>query len=209
VNFAEHKRPAHRPSRRRQIIEAATRAFSRDGYVEARVEDIARAAGVAPTAIYYHFGSKEELFTQALRSAMAGFSERIFQARPDFEAPNVEGLRKVLAAGWDFWRTHPDEARLVARYSEGPTPQTRALRREWEERHLQRAYDYAPAARSARSTRKAREQHAAHSMAIRVMLDLILTTQAAVLEGTLGRVPRGPLVAAVEEMCVSLILSLH
>jgi AcrR family transcriptional regulator len=209
VNFAEHKRPAHRPSRRRQIIEAATKAFSRDGYVEARVEDIARAAGVAPTAIYYHFGSKEELFTQALRSAMAGFSERIFQARPDFEAPNVEGLRKVLAAGWDFWRTHPDEARLVARYSEGPTPQTRALRREWEERHLQRAYDYAPAARSARSTRKAREQHAAHSMAIRVMLDLILTTQAAVLEGTLGRVPRGPLVVAVEEMCVSLILSLH
>ena len=209
MNFAEHKRPAHRPSRRRQIIDAATKAFSRDGYVEARVEDIARAAGVAPTAIYYHFGSKEELFTQALRSAMAGFSERIFQARPDFEAPNVEGLRKVLAAGWDFWRTHPDEARLVARYSEGPTPQTRALRREWEERHLQRAYDYAPAARSARSTRKAREQHAAHSMAIRVMLDLILTTQAAVLEGTLGRVPRGPLVAAVEEMCVSLILSLH
>ena len=209
MNFAEHKRPAHRPSRRRQIIDAATKAFSRDGYVEARVEDIARAAGVAPTAIYYHFGSKEELFTQALRSAMAGFSERIFQARPDFEAPNVEGLRKVLAAGWDFWRTHPDEARLVARYSEGPTPQTRALRREWEERHLQRAYDYAPAARSARSTRKAREQHAAHSMAIRVMLDLILTTQAAVLEGTLGRVPRGPLVAAVEEMCVSLILSLR
>ena len=209
MNFAERKRPAHRPSRRRQIIEAATKAFSRDGYVEARVEDIARAAGVAPTAIYYHFGSKEELFTQALRSAMAGFSERIFQARPDFEAPNVEGLRKVLAAGWDFWRTHPDEARLVARYSEGPTPQTRALRREWEERHLQRAYDYAPAARSARSTRKAREQHAAHSMAIRVMLDLILTTQAAVLEGTLGRVPRGPLVVAVEEMCVSLILSLH
>lgn len=209
MNFAEHKRPAHRPSRRRQIIEAATKAFSRDGYVEARVEDIARAAGVAPTAIYYHFGSKEELFTQALRSAMAGFSERIYEARPDFEAPNVEGLRIVLAAGWDFWRTHPDEARLVARYSEGPTPQTRALRREWEERHLQRAYDYAPAARSARSTRKAREQHAAHSMAIRVMLDLILTTQAAVLEGTLGRVPRGPLVVAVEEMCVSLILSLH
>ena len=224
MNFAEHKRPAHRPSRRRQIIEAATKAFSRDGYVEARVEDIARAAGVAPTAIYYHFGSKEELFTQALRSAMAGFIERIFQARPDFEAPHVEGLRIVLAimkthavrgerivlaAGWDFWRTHPDEARLVARYSEGPTPQTRALRREWEERHLQRAYDYTPAARSARSARKAREQHAAHSMAIRVMLDLILTTQAAVLEGTLGRVPRGPLVVAVEEMCVSLILSLH
>lgn len=206
---AERKRPAHRPSRRKEIIVAATRAFSRDGYVEVRVEDIARAAGVAPTAIYYHFGGKEELFTQALRNAMAGFSERIYQARPDYDAPNTEGLRKVLAAGWDFWRTHPDEARLVARYSEGPTPHAVSLRREWEERHLQRAYDYVPAVRTSRSTRKAREQHAAHTMAIRVMLDLILTTQAAVLEGTLGRVPRGPLAAAVEEMCVSIILSLR
>src|SRR4029077_20042079 len=110
VPTTQRKRPAHRPSRRKERIEAETRVFSRDGYVEARVEDIARAAGVAPTAIYYHFGGKEELFTQALRTAMAGFSERIYQARPDFEAPNVEGLRKVLAAGWDYFNTHPDEA---------------------------------------------------------------------------------------------------
>lgn len=204
----ELRRPAHRPSRRKQIIDAATKAFSRHGYVEARIEDIARAAGVAPTAIYYHFGGKEELFTQALRTAMAGFSERIYQARPDFQAANTEGLRNVLAAGWEFWHTHPDEARLVARYSEGPTPHARELRREWEERHLQRAYDYVPAARTSRSTRKAREQHAAHAMAIRVMLDVILTTQATLLEGMVGRVARGRLVTAVEEMCVSLILSL-
>jgi AcrR family transcriptional regulator len=203
------KRPAHRPSRRKEIIEAATKAFSRDGYVEVRVDDIARGAGVAPTAIYYHFGGKEELFTQALRSAMTEFSEAILLARPDYEAASIEGLRQVLAAGWEFWHKHPDEARLVARYSEGPTPHAVSLRRDWEERHLQRAYDYVPAARTSRSTRKAREQHAAHTMAIRVMLDVILTTQAAVLEGSLGRVPRGALVAAVEEMCVSLILSLH
>jgi len=208
VTQVEHKRPAHRPSRRKEIIEAATKAFSRDGYVEARIEDIARAAGVAPTAIYYHFGGKEELFTQALRAATDGFSERIYQARPDFDAPNIDGLRKVLAAGWDFWHTHPDEARLVARYSEGPTPHALELRREWEERHLQRAYDYVPNARSTRSTRRAREQHAAHSMAIRVMLDVILTTQATVLEGAVSRVARSRMVTAVEEMCVSLIMSL-
>lgn len=206
----EHKRPAHRPSRRKQIIEAATRAFARDGYVEARVEDIAREARVAPTAIYYHFGGKEELFAQALRAAMNGFSERVYRARPDTEDDaTVESLRKVLDAGWEFWRTHRDKARLVARYSEVPTPRVLALRREWEERHLQRAYDYVPAARTSGTARKAREQHAAHTMAIQVMLDVILTTQAAVLEGALSRVPRGPLVAAVEDMCVALVMSLH
>ena len=66
MSLPERKRPAHRPSRRKQIIDAATTVFSRDGYVEARVEDIARAAGVAPTAIYYHFGGKEELFQAVL-----------------------------------------------------------------------------------------------------------------------------------------------
>ena len=31
------KRPAHRPSRRKEIIAAATKTFFRDGYVEARM----------------------------------------------------------------------------------------------------------------------------------------------------------------------------
>ena len=203
------RRPAHRPSRRRQIIEAATAIFARDGYLEPTVEEIARAAGVAPTAIYYHFGGKEELFTQTLRAAMDGASEQIYRVRPDTEAGTLDNLRTVLRAGWNWWSAHPDAARIVARYSEAPTPHALRVRHEWEERHLQRAYDYLPNANALRSTRKAREQHAAHTLAIRVMLDIILTSQAAVLEGALRAVPRPSLVTAVEQMCTSLILSLH
>jgi AcrR family transcriptional regulator len=209
IDPSHAKRPAHRPSRRRQIIDVAITVFGTEGYNEANVEEIASAAGVAPTAIYYHFGAKEELFTQAMRTAMMGFSERIYAARPDTEAGTVEGLRTVLRAGWDFWRANPDCARLVARYSEGSTPHALQLRHDWEERHLDRAYDYVPEARTARSTRKARELHAAHALAIRVMLDLILASQAAALDGSIGRVPLKPLAKAVEEMCVALILSLH
>jgi AcrR family transcriptional regulator len=202
------KRPAHRPSRRRQIIEAATRVFAQEGYVEANVEDIAKAAGVAPTAIYYHFGSKEELFTQALRSAMDAFSERVYEVRPDDVSGTIDSLRRVLRAGWDYWQAHPDAARLVARYSEGSTVRALRLRREWEERHLARAYDYVPATRGTRSNRKARDQHAANALAIRVMLDVILATQAASMDGVLGNVSRASLITAVEEMCISLIESL-
>ena len=97
------KRAAHRPSRRREIIDAATVVFAREGYAEANVEDIAQAAGVAPTAIYYHFGGKEELFAQALRAALNGFSDRIFQVRPDTKAGSIDSLRTVVRAGWDFW----------------------------------------------------------------------------------------------------------
>lgn len=203
------KRPAHRPSRRRQIVDAAIDVFSREGYVAANLEDIAGIAGVAPTAIYYHFGGKEELFNQALRHAMAGFSDRILSARPDGEPGTIEALRSVLRAGWDYWYTHPESARLVARYSESSTAQAARLRQEWVERHLERAYDYLAAGRPSRSTRKAREQHAAHAVAMRVMIDVILTSQAAMLDGTLGRVSRASVAAAAEEVCVQLIESLR
>lgn len=209
AHVLSHRRPAHRPSRRRQIIEAATAIFARDGYIEPNVEDIAHAAGVAPTAIYYHFGGKEELFTQTLRAAMQEFSDHVYRVRPDTAAGTVESLREVIRAGWEWWYTHPDAARLVARYSEGSTVQALQLRREWEERHLQRAYDYLPEVRTTGSTRKAREQHAAHALTIRLMLDVILASQAAVLDGTVRGIPRSALVAAVEELSVSLILSLH
>jgi AcrR family transcriptional regulator len=208
IEPAPAKRPAHRPSRRRQILEAATKMFAQEGYIEANVEDIARAAGVAPTAIYYHFGGKEELFTQTLRAAMNAFSEQVYAVRSDDEPGTIESLRAILRTGWEYWRTNPDAARLVARYSEGSTVQALRIRREWEDRHLARAYDYVPASRSTRSNRRAREQHAANALAIRVMLDVILASQAAALDGTLGRVPRAALIEAVEEMCVALIMAL-
>lgn len=203
------KRPAHRPSRRHDIIDAAIVVFSREGYVAANLEDIAGSAGVAPTAIYYHFGGKEELFNQALRQALGGFSDRILEARPDTQEGTIDGLRSVLRAGWDYWHQEPDAARLVARYSESSTPQAAKLRQEWEARHLERAYDYLDGGPPSRSTRKARELHATHSVAMRVMLDVILTTQAALLDGSLGRVSRSAVATAAEEMCVSLIESLR
>jgi hypothetical protein len=46
-------------------------------------------------------------------------------------------------------------------------------------------------------------------LAIGVLLDTILVSQAAVLDGVFGRLPRAALVSAVEEMCVEIILSLR
>ncbi|HEU5268129.1 MAG TPA: helix-turn-helix domain-containing protein [Jatrophihabitans sp.] len=206
---AATKRAAHRPSRRHEIIEAATTVFAREGYLEANVEDIAMEAGVAPTAIYYHFGGKEELFAQTLRAALNGFSDAIFRVRPDSAAGSIENLRSVLRAGWGYWSAHQDAARLVARSSEGSTAHALQRRREWEQRHLERAYDYAPEARTPRSARKAREQHAVNTLAMGVLLDIIIVSQAAAIEGALERVSRAALISAVEQMCVALIVSLR
>lgn len=74
--------------RRRQILEAARRAFSRRGDVAGtRTKDIAAEAGVSEGIIYRHFDSKDELFYEAavlpLREAFELGEDRMRQLMPD------------------------------------------------------------------------------------------------------------------------------
>jgi AcrR family transcriptional regulator len=203
------RRPAHRPSRREAIIEAGIRILGDRGFPDASIEEVANQAGVAPTAIYYHFGGKDELFLEALRTAQDRFSAAASGPREQETGEfDVATLRKVVAAGWQYWQSHPEEARLLARYGAGPTPETRRLRSEWEERHVQRAYDYVPAdERISRSPRRAREQHAAQTLALRTLIELLLVSQAASIDdGPLSGHAMPQLAKAVQEASVRLVL---
>ncbi|MEU8825053.1 TetR/AcrR family transcriptional regulator [Streptomyces sp. NPDC048636] len=48
------------------LVAAARLIFERDGYLDARIIDIAAEAGVATGSFYTHFASKEEIFTAVL-----------------------------------------------------------------------------------------------------------------------------------------------
>ncbi|HET7550250.1 MAG TPA: TetR/AcrR family transcriptional regulator [Gemmatimonadaceae bacterium] len=56
--------PEERP---RQIIEAALEVFSEHGLAAARLEDIAKLAGVSKGTIYLYFPNKEALFSEMVR----------------------------------------------------------------------------------------------------------------------------------------------
>jgi AcrR family transcriptional regulator len=55
--------------RKRLIIESAQGVFAAHGYANSGTEEVARAAGVAPSALYRYFPSKRELYLAALRDA--------------------------------------------------------------------------------------------------------------------------------------------
>jgi AcrR family transcriptional regulator len=61
-------------AKRERILEAATRLFAERGYAAARAEDVAKAAGIAKGSVFQHFGSKEALFLEVYKRAMASFS---------------------------------------------------------------------------------------------------------------------------------------
>ncbi|MFK4227895.1 TetR/AcrR family transcriptional regulator [Streptomyces sp. NPDC019890] len=48
------------------LVAAARRIFERDGYLDARIVDIAAEAGVATGSFYTHFASKDEVFAAVL-----------------------------------------------------------------------------------------------------------------------------------------------
>ncbi|KAA0233816.1 MAG: TetR/AcrR family transcriptional regulator [Actinobacteria bacterium] len=63
------------------ILDAAEQVFIERGWRSAGIRDVADRAGIAPSSIYNHFGSKEQLFSAALarralevqQAAVAGF----------------------------------------------------------------------------------------------------------------------------------------
>src|SRR6267142_4704344 len=61
---AEVPRPQ---SKRERILRAATDVFAQSGYFNAKVSEIARAAGVADGTIYLYFDGKEDLLTSIFR----------------------------------------------------------------------------------------------------------------------------------------------
>ena len=80
--------------RRAAVLEAAARAFATNGYRRARIEDVAREAGVAEGTVYHLFDSKQGLLTAVGADYGAGlvraaFGEGKLEVRP---GPDVEAM---------------------------------------------------------------------------------------------------------------------
>jgi TetR/AcrR family transcriptional regulator, regulator of cefoperazone and chloramphenicol sensitivity len=68
-------RASEQEDARARLIDAAIKLFAEKGYEGTSVRDLATAAGVNVAAVSYHFGSKDALYTEALRSCLAPCGE--------------------------------------------------------------------------------------------------------------------------------------
>ncbi len=60
-----------------RILGAATEVFAEVGFAGARVDEIARRAGVNKATIYYHMGDKKALYTRVIHDVFADMGKRI------------------------------------------------------------------------------------------------------------------------------------
>jgi TetR/AcrR family fatty acid metabolism transcriptional regulator len=100
--------------KRRQIMEAAVRAFARKGYHACRVGEIAEEAGVAYGLVYHYFGSKEEVLQTIFRDTWTLMLARIREMEEAGE-PASEQVRKVTALLLRTWKRDPDLVRVLVR----------------------------------------------------------------------------------------------
>ena len=82
-------------AQRQRIVGGATRAFARDGYAAATIDQIGRELGLSKGSIYTYFASKEDLFVASLQSIYDSRFEALATAfAPD--DPIEEKFRKIL-----------------------------------------------------------------------------------------------------------------
>src|ERR1700761_1208757 len=67
---AEHRWTRRKQARPAEILDAALTVFAAKGFAAARMDDIAKAAGVTKGTIYLYFADKEALFKALVRDAI-------------------------------------------------------------------------------------------------------------------------------------------
>src|SRR5439155_10719058 len=89
--------PEERPQ---QIIDAALAIFGERGLAGARLEDIAKRAGLSKGTIYLYFPNKEELFREMVRDIVVGHLEVAERAVRDSTASVTETLTDFMRQYW-------------------------------------------------------------------------------------------------------------
>ncbi|MFN7989850.1 MAG: TetR/AcrR family transcriptional regulator [Thermoanaerobaculia bacterium] len=92
---------------RRQILDAAARAFAESGFVGATTRAVAARAGVNVATLHYHYGSKEGLYRAVLAHTSRG-------TLPELPAGSGEGaVAALVEALFAFGSERPTLARLA------------------------------------------------------------------------------------------------
>lgn len=111
------QRSLARSERRREyVLAAALSTFARDGY-QASMGDIARAAGITRTVLYYYFDSKKELFEAVFQQELAELVQYVGVAALAPGGP-IERGRNILRLLLEFAQRKPDAWNLLFRQTD-------------------------------------------------------------------------------------------
>jgi AcrR family transcriptional regulator len=91
------KRRRRKIDRPAEILAAALDVFADKGFAAAKLDDIARLAGISKGTLYLYFETKEEMFRAAVSTAFAADFEKMEAFASGFEGPTTQLFPIVLS----------------------------------------------------------------------------------------------------------------
>jgi AcrR family transcriptional regulator len=97
---------------RARLLEAAKEIFEEDGFLEARISDIADRAGLSHGSFYHYFDSKEEIFREVAEAVEEQLSAPMAGVilDPESHAPPPDRIREALRRHLESYRR---EAKII------------------------------------------------------------------------------------------------
>jgi AcrR family transcriptional regulator len=109
------------------IYQAAVEVFAECGFDQAKMDEIAQAAGVAKGTIYYHFDSKEELFVGLMNEGMDNLISCVRRMVEGKES-SAEQMSALIEAHVRFFMQNGKLAKLVLSEAFGSRERQRQFR---------------------------------------------------------------------------------
>ena len=100
------------PGKRERILDAAMKVFAAEGFYNARISQIADAAGVADGTIYLYFKSKDELLISLFEDRMDRVLATLRQAL-EAGGTAVERLRRVIELHLELIEANPEMGEVI------------------------------------------------------------------------------------------------
>ncbi|WP_134324069.1 TetR/AcrR family transcriptional regulator [Cumulibacter soli] len=99
---------------RRRLLDAARIVFEREGFIRARVVDIAEQANVSHGSFYTYFESKQAIF----RAVVADFSEQIYLRVSGDDWSHLTVIQRIERGNRQFYDTYLANLRMFELYEE-------------------------------------------------------------------------------------------
>ena len=109
-----HKEKSETKNSKQVILEAALQDFAAHGYEGARVDRIARSAGINKAMIFYYFSSKQNLYRTVIKDALLDFIPRVQKVLMESSSP--ERLFESLPALYiRYFSRHRQVIQMIGR----------------------------------------------------------------------------------------------
>lgn len=107
------KKVTRNPGRTRaKLLKSATALFSEKGYHGVSVDEIVSLAGVNKRMVYHYYGSKDDIYREALIEVYGRLESVEFAAVKKGKDP-IEKLKLVMQAYYEFNEKNPDFVKMI------------------------------------------------------------------------------------------------